>query len=101
MEGNDQGHKDDETTDSGLSLDADNDAKRIFDDASEIPPGERQAFLDVSCRANGKLRQTVELLLKAHDEAGAFFSNPTSAAPPDDSAAGQRVGRYKLLQRIG
>src|SRR6185437_7948305 len=28
-------------------------------------------------------------------------ANPTIAAPPDDSAAGQRVGRYKLLQRIG
>ncbi len=101
MDGNDQGKTTDKPTDPGPFLNADDQAKKIFDGASNLPPEQRQSFLDAHCRDNASLRQTVELLLRAHDEAGAFFANPTSATPPEDSAAGQRVGRYKLLQKIG
>ncbi len=101
MEENDQGCPNDKPTDPGPTSNADDQAKQLFDEASEMPPEGRSAFLDARCRGDAELRKTVESLLKAHDEAGAFFASPTSAAPPEDSAAGQRVGRYKLLQRIG
>ncbi len=101
MEGNNQGRPDDESTDPRPSSNADDQAKQLFHDASEMPPEERGAFLDANCRADTDLRQAVESLLKAHDEAGEFFSRPTSAMPPQDSTVGQRIDRYKLLQRIG
>ena len=101
MNGNDHERTSDNPAGSPTSLNIDDVAKEIFDAASDFSPEERRRFLDARCTGNADLRQAVESLLKAHDEAGAFFANPTSASPPDDSAGGQRVGRYKLLQRIG
>src|SRR3954466_11181551 len=75
--------------------------KQIFDDASELPRNERDSFLRSRCGSDQDLRTQVEALLKADDEAGEFLSNPTSSAAPDESAVGQIIGRYKLLQRIG
>ena len=95
-------------------------AKAVFDRAHEIADAEeRRAYLAEACGDNGKLRQQVEALLRAYDEAGSFLDKP--AAVPEatsDVAPGQwhhaedlpvaplegvgsRIDKYKLLQQIG
>ena len=75
--------------------------KDLFDAASELSADGRAALLEAQCGTDVQLRQDVESLLKAHDEAGGFFANPGGAALPADAQVGQTIGRYKLLQLIG
>ena len=68
-------------------------------------PEERAAYLDEACASNAELRQSVELLLKAHDKAGQFlqavpWTDPTRDQP-DRQGPGTVIGPYKLLQPIG
>ena len=75
----------------------------IFDEASEIADAEqRRAFVARACAGNPALRRDVEELLAAHETAGGFLADPKR----DESAVltlkeGDRIGRYKLLQKIG
>src|SRR6516225_5656628 len=39
-------------------------------------PADRSAYLDEACAGDAVLRQRVEVLLKAHDDAGAFLDRP-------------------------
>src|SRR5438093_4348637 len=77
--------------------------RAIFDEASEIGDAEqRRAFVARACDDNEALRREVEELLEAHETAGGFLADPKR----DESAAltlkeGDRIGRYKLLQKIG
>src|SRR5947208_924278 len=77
--------------------------RAIFDEASEIADAEqRRAFVARACDDNEALRREVEELLAAHETAGGFLADPKR----DKSAAltlkeGDRIGRYKLLQKIG
>ena len=89
----------------------------VFGAARRLPATERAAYLDEACGGDAALRQRVEALLRASEEAGAFLQDPAPGAqrPADDvdapnplqnvAAAGQkagdRIGRYKLLQQIG
>ena len=85
----------------------------VFAAALAIPgPAERAAFLDRACADNPALRREVEGLLAAHAD-----SNPLDRPPRDveatgayaargdraasAAAVGDRVGPYKLLERIG
>src|SRR6185436_4361825 len=79
-----------------------------FDAAVQLPAAERGGYLDQSCSAGTPLRQRVEALLKAHDAAGGFLDSP--AAPPlqktvltlpPEEKAGDKLGQYKILQKIG
>ena len=86
------------------------DSARTFGDSAQ-----RRAFLDVACGSDAKLRARVEALLASSAEADKFFTNPARAMPlavdpanaPPASASlssameGQRIGPYKLLQKIG
>ncbi len=81
----------------------------VFSAARRLPAGERAAYLDEACAGDAALRQRVEELLQASEEAGDFLESP-AAVPPGEtvrSAAmpaekpGDRIGRYKLLQQIG
>jgi eukaryotic-like serine/threonine-protein kinase len=87
-------------------------AYTIFNNALELSgPAERAAYLQEACAADAALRQRVEKLLQAHDEAGGFFSEPlkpnTSAGTSEGPVAinmekaGDVIGRYKLLEQIG
>ncbi len=91
--------------------------------ATELPQGQRDAYLDAACAGDPVLRAEIDSLLKAHDEAGRFLADPTMAAAPAWSSAGAvssgepaagkaypgpldegpgtRIGPYKLLQLIG
>jgi len=81
----------------------------IFDVVMELPPEQRAAYLDQACGGDPALRQRVEALLKACDSRCEFLDSPTDPArrqtfeitvPPSEKP-GDRIGRYKLLQRIG
>ena len=87
-------------------------ALTIFNNALERPdPAARASYLNDACGADAALRQRVEKLLQAHDEAGGFFSqplNPTAriqftaaTASLGMEKAGDIIGRYKLLEQIG
>ena len=80
----------------------------LFALALEKPAAERVAFLDAVCGGDAALRARLETLLAAHDAADAL---PEPAEPvrtikleledaPDESI-GQKVGRYKILERVG
>ena len=81
----------------------------IFTAATALPTEERPAFLDRACAGDPTLRAQVDSLLRAHDAALDFLeSGPTDlsqARVPLESAIeempGDRIGRYKLLQKIG
>src|SRR5260370_3680016 len=79
----------------------------ILEAALDLPPEQRAAYLDQACRDNFRLRQLVEGLLKAHQYV-ATPARPPAATPLSDvravkitERAGDRIGRYKLLQQIG
>ena len=46
---------------------------QLFHSALEREPEEGAAFLDQTCRGDESLRQQVEALLAAHEEAGSFI----------------------------
>src|SRR5712691_7417810 len=80
----------------------------VFAEALQLPSAERSTYLERACGADEQLRQRVERLLKAHDQAGDFLEKPapdatplTTAEPSVGERPGDRIGRYKLLQQIG
>ncbi|MHB8520974.1 MAG: tetratricopeptide repeat protein [Limisphaerales bacterium] len=93
----------------------------IFNAAVALPaPAERAAYLARACGEDAELRRGVEALLRAHDEAGAFLETAPLAGARVASTAvetadgtsgtqlvpvtekpGDRIGRYKLLEKIG
>ena len=97
--------------------------RTIFLDALEkTEPAERAAFLQEACGHNALLRQRVEQLLKAFDEGGSFMiappgqaiapidgtQAPTNGSPlpfsgprPVAEGPSDRIGPYKLVERIG
>ncbi|NUQ50775.1 MAG: serine/threonine protein kinase, partial [Phycisphaerae bacterium] len=86
--------------------------KDVFNDALELPAGERGAFLDRVCAGNEGLRRKVEDLLAIFEDAPRFMAAPTASAGGGEAASagagaavsegpGSIIGRYKLLQLIG
>ncbi len=96
----------------------------LFDAARNLAsPAARRAFLDQACTDDPGLRAKVEALLAAEAEAEKFFNDAAlsvvltaagsqeaavKTGPPGAKAedgitevSGTRIGRYKLLQRIG
>src|ERR1044071_6184193 len=83
----------------------------VFNGALESPRGERAAYLERVCAGDAALRQRVEELLRASEEPCDCLAGPDavptgldgtgrfSLAPTEK--AGDRIGRYKLLQQIG
>src|SRR6266571_2762310 len=85
-----------------------NSEETIFAAALALPPEERAACLDKACGNDAELRRRVEVLLSAH-AASEFLEAPAAPvamptlriSPPLSERAGDRIGRYKLLQQIG
>jgi len=91
--------------------------KALFDTALQLAPEARAVFLTQACGANMVLRQKLEKLLEAYDQAEDFFSiNPLEAtARPAEQAlaedsletleslenANVYIGRYKIIKRLG
>ncbi len=91
--------------------------EEIFSEAQKLPTApERRAYLDNACRGEDDLRSRVEELLNIQADAEKFFADGKAALIPGVNGAtgqnqplefpveeplGARIGRYKLLQKIG
>src|ERR1043166_8455528 len=85
----------------------------LFALALEKPVAEREAFLAAVCGSDGALRQRLESLLAAHQPPhDTLEREPPNQRKPNatmkiefadlvDEAVGQKLGRYKLLARVG
>jgi serine/threonine-protein kinase len=82
--------------------------KEVFQEALLRDPALRPAFVADRCAEDAALQKTVEALLAAHDEAGAFLETPTELAGlaagflgrselTGALAIGSRVGPYEVL----
>lgn len=87
--------------------------EEIFEKAVELPPTERDAYLDEVCNGDDGLRLKVEKLILADEKANDFISSPVFDTAPfhkilDDpenpsapSLIGKQVGKYRLLKELG
>jgi WD40 repeat protein/serine/threonine protein kinase len=87
--------------------------RELFLGALDRPPAERPSFLERECAGDGTVRGEVEELLREHERLGTFLEQPaldpafesTLVIPPGTVAVrereGDRIGRYKLLQKLG
>ncbi|HZM06562.1 MAG TPA: serine/threonine-protein kinase [Candidatus Saccharimonadales bacterium] len=80
----------------------------LFALALEQPADKRAAFLDIVCAADPALRQRLAALLAAHEAPDPLLPEPASVATikldlPEapDEAIGERIGRYKILEKVG
>jgi hypothetical protein len=84
----------------------------LFAAALRLPANERTAFLDRECAGDAQLRQRVDTLLQADAQAGEFLDEPapgvsgetvlvTSGMVHVTEQSGERICRYKLLEKIG
>src|SRR6185369_5024818 len=88
--------------------------KDFFHTALALPPTDRPAYLDRVCAGDASLRQSIEALLKSHEESG-FVDEPAYAAAAhlivDEQVgrhpqtktfqAGQNFGRYRIDSLLG
>ena len=84
--------------------------KEIFEQALDLASTqERVAFLKGACGADGAMLERLLRMLHTSEGAGTFLPEAPQEAStakldlpdPHDEAVGQRLGRYKLLERIG
>lgn len=83
----------------------------LFDAALQIDDNRtRRAFLDQTCKGLPEMRERLEELLEAHRLSEAYFSGVTQVCavdaepfcpPPDVVESIDKIGPYRLLERIG
>src|SRR4051812_38925566 len=75
-------------------------AESIFEEVVELTLAERPGFLSRVCAGDSELRQRVEKLVDAHERAE-HLSFLASNFQGSKGNLGDRIGRYKLLERVG
>jgi eukaryotic-like serine/threonine-protein kinase len=80
--------------------------RTLFDEASDIEDKQaRDAFIEEVCGNDAALRANLEELLRSGESAGGFLAETKCVAFDLESTIeeheGDRIGRYKLLQKIG
>jgi WD40 repeat protein/tRNA A-37 threonylcarbamoyl transferase component Bud32 len=82
----------------------------LFDAAAKLRGRERTMFLDGACHGDSELRARLDALLAAQEqpEDALVEATPTSAVTvkmertdAPNETVGQKIGRYKILERIG
>src|SRR4051812_6591719 len=83
-------------------------AKDLFNAALDVEAAERHAFIADRCGGDAPLRDHVESLVAAHENAGPFLASPTfgGASAPSASELGDRLqrtlaGRYSIERELG
>ena len=80
-------------------------AKKIFSRAIELPPGEQTSFLKDACREDDELLDLVHSLIEADRIAKTFLEespiDDIARTEVADSEVGKRIGRYRIIRRIG
>jgi serine/threonine-protein kinase len=88
-------------------------ADGIFDEALDLPPGQRTAFLDRACAGDAQLRALVERLLSAAEIEDPGFKSGgalqgsfgdrfrTDLTQADEVPPGTLIGRYRIVREIG
>jgi serine/threonine protein kinase len=83
------------------------DEREIFCEALERPTAQARAeYLDQVCGEDAGLRDRIEALLNAHEEAARFLvgdrgGNAMTMDEPSIPDPGQTIGPFRLLERIG
>src|SRR5262249_18061840 len=84
--------------------------KEIFEQALDLEsPQERVAFLKGACGPDAAMLEPFLGLLRASEEASAFLPEVSNVAAtlkvespaPRDETVGQKLGHYKLLEKVG
>lgn len=83
--------------------------RQILEQALELTPARRPAYLEKVCAGNTVLRREVETLIAADEQAGDGFlagnavEASTTLAMPEEpvSLAGARIGPYHIVEEIG
>jgi eukaryotic-like serine/threonine-protein kinase len=77
--------------------------KELFGSALEQEHGERSAFLRKACGQDDELRTELESLLASFDSNKSTAGGSAPSASPTHSvaAAGQNIGRYRIIRQIG
>jgi serine/threonine-protein kinase len=82
--------------------------KRIFQEAIELPPSEREAFIAQACGTDLDLCSEVESLIASHELAQDFIDEPVASIAVGliherirKIEAGQRIGKYRIIRQIG
>jgi len=84
-------------------------AEEIFGTALDLPLEQRSEYVVRACGGSTELRGHVERLLVDYERMGSFMGNPLLAARADDTThgtggvltAGQKLGRYTVIEPIG
>ena len=84
----------------------------LFEQCLELPPEEREAFVEEQCRDHPELRDAVLSLLRSHQRSGDFLESRPGVdsakvtarlqrIAPAEENPGDQIGRYQLLELIG
>jgi serine/threonine protein kinase/tetratricopeptide (TPR) repeat protein len=76
----------------------------LLDELLDLPVESRPSALDDKCPDDAAVRAEVSSLLRAARSVGDFLSTPATLAAealPEDIAAGNRIGAWRIIRRIG
>src|SRR5689334_14446242 len=86
----------------------------ILNAAVDLPPAERAAYLEEACKGDAALRQSIEELIEANEEAGPFLGRAADSIDPNNTNGPEGIplakkagadsiryfGDYQLLEEI-
>jgi eukaryotic-like serine/threonine-protein kinase len=76
----------------------------LFEEALEIPPSARDAWLATACAGDPALTAQVRALLRAHGQGGGIVDRrlgPSPPPPPERERAPRPIGPYRILEEVG
>lgn len=79
----------------------------VLQEALDLPPDQRSAYVDRACGSDVELAQEVHSLAAAHTESGDFIETPAIEADADvlfslgETNIGRVIGPYRIVERLG
>lgn len=75
--------------------------KQLLDEAWDLGPDTRDAYLDQACQNDYSLRLQIDALLAVDSEDDSFLESPFFSTMQKDRLEGQRLGPYRLVKELG